>query len=108
MRLVPPKGGRKRNRSAFVRVAVFRLRAGLRVPAEREAIKMSKKKESGDERRTGEVQFPNSRRIYVEGQGGGVRVPFREVSLQPTRQPGGRVEENEPVRVYETAGPWAD
>jgi phosphomethylpyrimidine synthase len=60
------------------------------------------------ERRSEEVRLPNSRRVYVEGASAGVRVPFREVSLSPTRQPDGRVEENEPVRVYETAGPWGD
>ncbi|MCA1635755.1 MAG: phosphomethylpyrimidine synthase ThiC, partial [Acidobacteria bacterium] len=60
------------------------------------------------ERRSDEVRLPNSRRVYVEGEAQGVRVPFREVSLSPTRQPDGRVEENEPVRVYETAGPWGD
>ncbi|HEX5707036.1 MAG TPA: phosphomethylpyrimidine synthase ThiC [Pyrinomonadaceae bacterium] len=54
-----------------------------------------------------EVRLPNSRRTYVEGDGG-LRVPFREISLQPTRQPDGRVEANEPVRVYDTAGPWGD
>jgi phosphomethylpyrimidine synthase len=68
---------------------------------------MSTDKEQG-ERRSEEVRLPNSRRVYVEGAGGAVRVPFREVSLSPTRQPDGRVEENEPVRVYETAGPWGD
>jgi phosphomethylpyrimidine synthase len=68
---------------------------------------MSTDKEQG-ERRSEDVRLPNSRRVYVEGAGGAVRVPFREVSLSPTRQPDGRVEENEPVRVYETAGPWGD
>ncbi|HEV2860413.1 MAG TPA: phosphomethylpyrimidine synthase ThiC [Pyrinomonadaceae bacterium] len=53
------------------------------------------------------AQFPGSRRIYVEGPQG-ARVPFREVSLHPTRLPNGRVEENEPVRVYDTSGPWGD
>ena len=60
------------------------------------------------ERQSADVRLPNSRRVYVEGGGAGVRVAFREVSLQPTRQPGGRVEENEPVRVYDTSGPWGD
>ncbi len=62
------------------------------------------------ERRSDEVRLPNSRRVYAEGRGGGarVRVPFREVSLQPTRQPSGQVEANEPVRVYDTSGPWGD
>jgi phosphomethylpyrimidine synthase len=62
---------------------------------------------SGDgERQSADVRLPNSRRVYVEREG--VRVPFREVSLQPTRLPDGRVEENEPVRVYDTSGPWGD
>src|SRR5215212_2712301 len=62
---------------------------------------------SGDgERQSADVRLPNSRRVYV-GRGG-VRVPFREVNLQPTRLPDGRVEENEPVRVYDTSGPWGD
>ncbi len=59
------------------------------------------------EGRGGGAQFPGSRRIYVEGEGG-ARVPFREVSLQPTRLPGGLLEENAPVRVYDTSGPWGD
>jgi phosphomethylpyrimidine synthase len=59
-----------------------------------------------DERQSVDVRLPNSRRVYVEREG--VRVPFREVSLQPTRLPDGRVEENEPVRIYDTSGPWGD
>jgi phosphomethylpyrimidine synthase len=60
------------------------------------------------ERRSADVRLPNSRRVYAEGETAGVRVPFRDVSLQPTRLPDGRVEENEPVRVYDTSGPWGD
>ncbi|MGH9903041.1 MAG: phosphomethylpyrimidine synthase ThiC, partial [Pyrinomonadaceae bacterium] len=37
-----------------------------------------------------------------------MRVPFREISLAPTRGADGRVEENPPVRVYDTSGPWGD
>jgi phosphomethylpyrimidine synthase len=33
---------------------------------------------------------------------------MREVPLSPTRRPDGSVEVNEPVRVYDTAGPWGD
>ena len=68
---------------------------------------MSKTKQDG-ERLSADVRLPNSRRVYVEGRAAGVRVPFREVSQSPTRLPDGRVETNEPVRVYETAGPWGD
>src|ERR1700759_742658 len=58
------------------------------------------------ERQSADGRLPNSQRVYVEGRTEGVRVPFREVSLQPTRMPDGRVEANEAVRVYDTSGPW--
>ncbi|MGB8510801.1 MAG: phosphomethylpyrimidine synthase ThiC [Pyrinomonadaceae bacterium] len=60
------------------------------------------------EPRSDEVRLPNSRKIFVEGRETGVRVPFREIELQPTRQPDGRLEVNEAVRVYDTSGPWGD
>ncbi|HVF57553.1 MAG TPA: phosphomethylpyrimidine synthase ThiC [Pyrinomonadaceae bacterium] len=70
---------------------------------------MSTTKETGDERQSDDVRLPSSRKVYVEGRGtGDVRVPFREIALQPTRQPDGRVEMNDPVRVYDTSGPWGD
>src|SRR5205809_456125 len=52
--------------------------------------------------------LPNSRRIYVEGQQTGVRVPFREIDQNPTRNFKNELEENPPVRVYDTSGPWGD
>ena len=33
---------------------------------------------------------------------------MREISLSPTNKPDGTKEENEPVRVYDTAGAWGD
>jgi phosphomethylpyrimidine synthase len=53
-------------------------------------------------------QLPNSRRIYVNGQQTGVRVPFREVDQNPTRNFDNTLEENAPVRVYDTSGPHGD
>ena len=55
-----------------------------------------------------ETQLPNSRRIYIEGKQSGVRVPFREVDQNPTRTFTGELEENPPVRVYDTSGPYGD
>ncbi len=52
--------------------------------------------------------LPNSRRVYVSGSRPGVRVPMREIALASTRQPDGTVVENDPVRVYDTSGPWGD
>ncbi len=54
------------------------------------------------------TQFPNSRRVYVEGEHQGVRVPFREILLHPTRRMDGTLEENPSVRIYDTSGPWGD
>src|SRR3954467_1258858 len=58
--------------------------------------------------KTAESQLPNSRRIYIDGQQPGVRVPFREIDQNPTRNFRNELEENPAVRVYETAGPYGD
>ncbi|MGH9968662.1 MAG: phosphomethylpyrimidine synthase ThiC [Pyrinomonadaceae bacterium] len=55
-----------------------------------------------------EKQLPNSRRTYVDGTQPGVRVPFREIDQNPTRNFQGALEENPPVRVYDTSGPYGD
>ncbi len=52
--------------------------------------------------------LPNSRRIYVDGELAGVRVPFRDVDQNPTRNFKNELEENPPVRVYDTSGPYGD
>src|SRR5262249_16815770 len=53
--------------------------------------------------------FPNSMKVYVAGtlyKDG--QVPFREISLAPTKTMSGEIEVNESVRVYDTSGPWGD
>jgi len=53
--------------------------------------------------------LPNSRKIYVTGKlHADVKVPFREINLAPTKTMSGEMEVNEPVRVYDTSGPWGD
>lgn len=48
-------------------------------------------------------------RIYVPGSlHPEIRVPMREISLSPSRKMDGSLETNEPVRVYDTSGPWGD
>ncbi|AKX59150.1 thiamine biosynthesis protein ThiC [Thiopseudomonas alkaliphila] len=51
--------------------------------------------------------FPNSRKIYVQGSRPDILVPMREISLTPTVTDEG-VEENAPVFVYDTSGPYTD
>jgi phosphomethylpyrimidine synthase len=53
--------------------------------------------------------LPSSTRVHVRGQiHRDVRVPFREVTLSPTKAFNGQVEANAPVRVYDCSGPWGD
>ena len=53
--------------------------------------------------------LPNSRKVYVNGKlHADVRVPFREISQANTKSFDGTVEPNEPIRVYDTSGPWSD
>src|SRR5262245_64080404 len=58
--------------------------------------------------KTADSQLPNSRRIYIDGQQTGVRVPFREIDQNPTRNFKNELEENSPVRIYDTSGPYGD
>lgn len=51
--------------------------------------------------------FPNSRKIYVNGSRPDIRVPMREIKLSNT-QHHDRVEENPPLTVYDTSGPYTD
>ncbi len=70
------------------------------------------------------VRLPASQKIYVETNGVSsphvskgsasnandfnLRVPFREIALTPSKAIDGSIEENAPVRVYDTSGPWTD
>src|SRR6516225_2888066 len=56
-----------------------------------------------------DYNFPNSEKVYLSGKiHPDVRVPFREISLAPTKSMSGEIEVNEPVRVYDASGPWGD
>ena len=52
-------------------------------------------------------QFPASTKVYVQGNKPDIQVPMREISLSPTETDMG-VFQNEPVRVYDTSGPYTD
>ena len=51
--------------------------------------------------------LPNSRKVYVEGSRPDIQVPMREITLSPTQMNEG-VEENPPILVYDTSGPYTD
>ena len=42
-----------------------------------------------------------SKKVYVPGPGG-MRIPFREIALHPTKGMRGETEINPPFRVYDT------
>src|SRR5438477_2718646 len=67
--------------------------------------------ESGTSNSVNSVEnpLPNSEKIFVAGTlHPDIRVPFREITLAPTKTMNGGIEVNEPVRVYDTSGPWGD
>jgi phosphomethylpyrimidine synthase len=51
--------------------------------------------------------LPGSRKVFVTGSHPDIRVPFREISLSPTKTSGAD-EENPPLMVYDTSGPYTD
>ncbi|MES9886346.1 MAG: phosphomethylpyrimidine synthase ThiC, partial [Candidatus Sedimenticola sp. 6PFRAG1] len=51
--------------------------------------------------------FPNSRKIHIEGSRPDIRVPMREIEQSPTLINDGN-EENPPIVVYDTSGPFSD
>jgi phosphomethylpyrimidine synthase len=51
--------------------------------------------------------FPSSRKKYITGRRGDLRVPVREISLSPTHH-SKWVEQNPPLPVYDCSGPYTD
>jgi len=51
--------------------------------------------------------FAASHKIYVEGSRPDIQVPMREVTLTPTQTSAG-IEENPPVYIYDTSGPYTE
>jgi phosphomethylpyrimidine synthase len=52
--------------------------------------------------------LPGSRKIYVTGSREDIRVPMREIPLHASQGRDGSSKPNEPVRVYDTSGPYTD
>src|SRR5678815_1626432 len=53
--------------------------------------------------------LPHSNRVHAPGKiYPDLRVPFREITLSPTKSIDGRLHPNEPLRVYDCSGPWGD
>ena len=56
---------------------------------------------------SGQQHYPKSRKVYVEGSRADLKVPMREISLTATQTEAG-IEENPPIRVYDTSGIYSD
>jgi phosphomethylpyrimidine synthase len=51
--------------------------------------------------------YPGSRKIYLQGSRPDIRVGMREVGQTPTRSAAG-LEENPPIYIYDTSGPYTE
>jgi len=52
--------------------------------------------------------LPGSTKVYLGGSRDDIRVPMREISQSPTPLGDGKFEDNPPVTVYDTSGPYTD
>lgn len=53
--------------------------------------------------------LPGSKKVYTQGlTRPDIQVPFREIGLSDTKDHHGKVMPNEPVRLYDTSGPYTD
>ncbi|MDE2222583.1 MAG: phosphomethylpyrimidine synthase ThiC [Candidatus Omnitrophica bacterium] len=53
--------------------------------------------------------LPGSKKVYASGlTRNDVRVPYREIALSDTHTPDGKSKPNQPVRLYDTSGPYTD
>ena len=70
---------------------------------------MKQKDRAPEQERISCTPFTSSKKIHVEGSlHKNIRVAMREISLSPTKLTGGKIEENAPVVVYDTSGPYTD
>src|SRR5881227_2958660 len=90
---------------------------GTETPLPNGASDIEGKAATASGERDGSRSSFNSKKTYVAGKlHTDIRVPFREISLAPTKSISGQIEgradaspvilQNEPVRVYDTSGPW--
>jgi len=64
-----------------------------------------------DTKNVTQTPFPSSRKIFVDGTIHPIRVAMREISQSPTdncHKPNGTLEQNAPLVVYDTSGPYTD
>lgn len=67
-----------------------------------------KKEQTPNEGIISQEPLTGSKKIYVDGQLHPIKVAMREITLSPTKLSNGKTEENFPVTVYDTSGPYTD
>lgn len=55
-----------------------------------------------------QTPISGSKKVYVSGKIHDIQVAMREITLSPTKLSNGKIEENFPVTVYDTSGPYTD
>jgi phosphomethylpyrimidine synthase len=54
------------------------------------------------------IEFPNSKKIFVQGQIHDIKVAMREVQLTDSKDKAGNTIKNKPITIYDTSGPYSD
>ena len=61
-----------------------------------------------NEEKISRTPFPNSTKVYIDGEIHPIKVAMREIHLADTKLSRGGIETNPPVTVYDTSGPYTD
>ena len=70
---------------------------------------MKKTDKAPEQQTISTAPFAGSKKIYVPGSlHKNIKVGMREITLSPTKLTGGKTENNAPVVVYDTSGPYTD
>lgn len=69
---------------------------------------MSKKEQMPNQNPLTFGPISGSKKVYVSGKIFPIQVPMREIRLSPTHLSNGTIEQNSPVTVYDSSGPYTD
>jgi phosphomethylpyrimidine synthase len=58
-----------------------------------------------NEEKISRTPFPNSKKVYIDGDIHPIKVAMREITLADTKMSNGRIEKKPPITIY-TSGPF--
>jgi phosphomethylpyrimidine synthase len=74
-----------------------------------QTLKALKSEQLPDANRLSYEPLAGSKKVYQQGATRpDIQVPFREIELSDSRDHHGKVTANQPVRLYDTSGPYTD